>query len=170
MASDTRNGTPDFEKLSGDLYRNWEKAMTSWWDQVLESPAFLGAMGQNLATQSQARATYEKSVDETMEKLHLPTRKDLVRVARIATLLEERLLAQEDLLLAMKDRLADAEREAVRARVEAAEARLEIRETLAALRGDVEALHAAPQRSEGPSAASPGPAPTGAAPRRGKNG
>lgn len=148
MATESPNGAPDLDKLSGELYRNWEKAMTSWWDQVLESPAFLGAMGQNLSAQAQARSTYERSVDDTMEKLHLPTRKDLVRVARIATLLEERLLAQEDLLLAMKDRLEEAERHAMQARVEAAEARLELRETLAALRAEVAALRGEPKAGE----------------------
>lgn len=135
--------TPDFEKLSGELYHHWEKAMTSWWDQVLESPAFLGAMGQNLAAQSVARGAYEKNVDDTMEKLHLPTRKDLVRVARIATLLEERLLGQEDVILELKDKLVALERETVTARVEAAEARLELRESLAAIRAELEALRAA---------------------------
>lgn len=136
--------TPDFEKLSGELYRNWEKAMTSWWDQVLESPAFLGAMGQNLSAQAQARSTYEKSVDDTMEKLHLPTRKDLVRVARIATLLEDRLLGQEDQILDLKAKLVSLEREAVQARLEAAEARLELREALGGIRAELEALRAAP--------------------------
>lgn len=137
------NDTVDFSKLSADLYRNWERAMAGWWDQVLESPSFLGAMGQNLAAQSQARAVYERSVDEQMERMHLPTRKDLVRVTRIATLLEERLLAQEDLLLQLKDQLAAAERAALTARIDAAEARLELRDSVAALRADVAALRGA---------------------------
>jgi hypothetical protein len=137
------NDTVDFSKLSADLYRNWERAMAGWWDQVLESPSFLGAMGQNLAAQAQARAVYERSVDEQMERMHLPTRKDLVRVARIATLLEERLLAQEDLLLQLKDQLTAAERAALTARIDAAEARLELRDAVTALRADVASLREA---------------------------
>ncbi len=141
----------DFNKLSSDLYRHWEKAMAGWWDQVLESPSFLGSMSNNLAATAQARATYEKSVDEQMERLHLPTRKDVVRVARIATLLEERLLAQEDLLLQLKDQLADAERAALQARIDAAEARVELRDTLAALRHELAELRLA--RPTAPAAA-----------------
>ncbi len=128
---------PELDKLSADLYRQWEKAMGGWWDTVLESPAFLGAMGQNLSAQTQARATWETTVDENLERMHLPTRKDLIRVARIASLLEDRLLAQEDMLLAMTDKLAAVERDAVQARIEAAEARLELRETLALVRADI---------------------------------
>lgn len=129
----TANGTPDFTRLSGDLYRQWEKAMSGWWDQVLESPAFLGAVNENMAANADARGRYEKLVDETMEKMHLPTRQDVVRLAKVCTLLEDRLLAQEDLLLELKDKLGAMEREAIQARIEAAEARLELRETLAAL-------------------------------------
>jgi hypothetical protein len=134
--------TPDLDAVNAEIYRHWEKAMTAWWDQVLESPAFLGGMGQQLAATSQARGAYERAVDDTMEKMHLPTRADMVRVARVCTLLEDRLLAQEDLLLAMKDRMDALERTALEARVEAAEARLELREKLEAL----EKRLAAPQQ------------------------
>ncbi|MFZ5480041.1 MAG: hypothetical protein ACOZNI_24970 [Myxococcota bacterium] len=140
--------TPDLDALNGEIYRNWEKAMTTWWDQVLESPAFLGGMGQQLSATSQARGAYERAVNETMEKLHLPTRGDVVRLARVCTLLEERLLAQEDLLLAMKDRMDTLEKAALEARIEAAEARVELRERLDALKDTLgaPAASAAPQR------------------------
>lgn len=125
--------SPDPSRLSGDLYRQWEKAMSGWWDQVLESPAFLGAVGQNLTAGAQTRSAYEKVVDETMERMHLPTRQDMVRLAKVCTMLEDRLLAQEDILLELKDKLAASEREAIQARIEAAETRLELRERLDAL-------------------------------------
>jgi hypothetical protein len=141
--------TPDLDALNGEIYRHWEKAMTAWWDQVLESPAFLGGMGQGLAATSAARGAYERAVDDTMQKMHLPTRADLVRLARVCTLLEERLLAQEDVLLAMKDRMDALDRAALEARIEAAEARLELREKLEA----IEKRLAAPQQDAGSSPA-----------------
>lgn len=124
---------PDLSQLSGDLYRQWEKAMSSWWDQVVDSPAFLGGMSKQVGQLAEARARYESSVDESLERLHLPTRKDIIRLARVSTLLEERLLAQEDLILSLQDKLEGLEREVLQARVEAAEARLEARERLEAL-------------------------------------
>lgn len=135
---------PDLGKLGDELYKHWEGAMTTWWDQVLESPSFLGAMGQNLEGAARARGQYERSVDDTMEKMHLPTRSDVVRVAKIAAMLEERLLQQEDLVLELKDQLGRLEKETIQARIEAAEARLELRDTLAALRSEVRAQSAAP--------------------------
>ncbi len=131
--SSTRPGSaagpfPDMSQLSGDLYRQWEKAMSSWWDQVVDSPAFLGGMSKQVGAMAEARGRYEEAVDDTLERMHLPTRTDIVRLTRVCTLLEERLLAQEDLILSMQDRIEGLEREIVRARVEAAEARLEARE------------------------------------------
>ncbi len=119
-----------FTRLTGDLYRGWEKAMTAWWDQVLESPAFLSQLGENLAAHSAARAHYEDQVDRTMEAMHLPSRKDVVRLARIAGLLEDRILQLEDRLLRIEDRLERMERDALKARVDAAEALVAVRETL----------------------------------------
>ena len=129
--------SPDLGKLGDELYHHWERAMGSWWDQVLDTPGVLGAMGQGLGATARARGQYERSVDDTMQKLHLPTRGDVVRVAKIAGMLEERLLQHEDLVLELKDQVARLERETVVARIEAAEARLELRETLAALRADI---------------------------------
>lgn len=126
-------GTQDMTQLTGEMYRQWEKAMTTWWDQVVENPGFLKGMSENLNRMAEIRSGYEDQVDQSLERMHLPTRKDLVRLARINTLLEERLLAQEDTILALQDRLVGLEREVVQARVEAAEARLESRETLSAV-------------------------------------
>ncbi len=114
----------DFSKLSGDMYRGWEDAMTNWWDQVLESPAFLSGLGKNLEAQTRTRSAYEDKVDEAMTNMHLPSRKDVVQLARIATLLEDRILLMEDRLLGMSDQLTRIETELLRARVDAAEALL----------------------------------------------
>ena len=125
--------TERFTRLTGDLYRGWEKAMTQWWDQVLDSPAFLSQLGDNLTAQSAARARYEEHVDRSMAAMHLPSRKDVVQLARIATLLEDRILQMEDRLLAMEDQLARMERDSLQARVDAAEALVAVRESLDAL-------------------------------------
>lgn len=141
---------PDFDRLGDELYQHWASAMTQWWDATLESPAFLGAMGKNLEGGARARGQYEKAVDTSLERMHLPTRADLVRVARVASLLEERLLEQEDHVLDLKDRLARMEREVVEARIEAAEARLEVRETLAAIRASLDPATAASPATDTP--------------------
>lgn len=122
---------PDFSKMSNDFYKQWEGAMTRWWDQVLDSPAFLDAMGKNASGYAKARSSYQKSMDDLAEKMHIPGKGDVVRLARICTLLEEKLLKQEDQLLLVQDRLAVLEKELVQSRIEAAEARLEQREALA---------------------------------------
>lgn len=141
---------PDLSKLSGEMYRQWEHAMSQWWDQVLESPAFLNAMGQNLSAQSKARSGFEEAVDQSMAQLHLPSRKDLTRLTRVVTQLEDRLLSMEDRLLEMNDKLGELERETLKARVEAAETRMEMRERLAELEQRLEAAppkkKAAPRR------------------------
>lgn len=116
----------EYTRASAEMFRTWEKAMGSWWDQVLEAPAFLGTVNQGMSGAAKARGAYTQAVDSLLEQAHLPTRQDLVRVARIATLLEDRLLAQEDLLLDMKDRLAVAEKDALKARIDAAETRVEL--------------------------------------------
>lgn len=130
----------DFGKLSNDMYQQWEQAMTAWWDQVLESPEVLKASGQNLSVMARARRKYEEGMDQGLHQLHLPTREDLTRVARIATLLEERLLQVEDTLLQVKDQLDGMERATLQARVEAAETRLELRERLAELQARIDRL------------------------------
>jgi hypothetical protein len=134
------DATPDMTKLSGEMYKAWESSMTQWWDQVLESPAFLKGLGENLSQQTQARKTYEDQVDQNLESWHLPTRSDLVRVTRIATMLEDRVLGLEDKLLAMEDRMVELQAETLKARVDAAEARVSSQEQLAEINAKLEAL------------------------------
>lgn len=144
MAADKTDTPPfaDFSAWTGQVVDQWEKGMTSWWDQVLESPAFLNQMGQSATAQARARRAYEDSVDETLKKLHLPTRDDVVRMTRIATLLEEKLLQVEDRLLEVQDELTATQKEVVKARIEAAEARLEQKADVAALSEQLTALRA----------------------------
>ncbi len=130
----------DFDKLSGEMYRQWEKAMTGWWDQVLDDPGFMGLVGKNLEANVKARGQYQRSVDQTLEAMHLPTRSDIVRLSRIASLLEDRLLSMEDSLLELGDKIDLIEKETVKARIEATETRLELRQHLEGLLGRLDAL------------------------------
>lgn len=123
----------DLSKLTGEMYRHWEKSMSAWWDKVLDSPDFLGALGQNVEAQAKARKAWETQVDRAMGEMHLPSRSDVVRLARVASLLEDRLLSLEDRLLAVQDQLGRIEKEALQARIDAAEARLDVQERLAAI-------------------------------------
>jgi len=159
------DGSADFRKLGDQMYQQWEQAMTTWWDQVLESPDFLKASGENLSQMAQARKKYETAVDEGLGQLHLPTRGDLVRVARIATLLEERLLQVEDTMLAMRDQVESLERETVQARIEAAEARLELRERLAELQARLDAVGTVPAPVPAPTVSAAPPRSPAARPR-----
>jgi hypothetical protein len=110
---------------------------------VLEDPTFVKGMGENLARNARARASWEEGVDKSMETMHLPSKKDLVRVARIASLLEDRIVALEDRVLAQADQLDRIEKETLKARVDAAEALLAVTDRLAAIDEKLEALAAA---------------------------
>ena len=123
----------DGSQMATEMYEAWEKSMTTWWDQVLESPAFLKSMGSGVTQQVQGRRAYEDAVDTTLEKFHLPTRADLTRVARITSLLEDRLLSLEDRLLTLEDRLVASEKATLQARIDAGEARLAAEDRLAAI-------------------------------------
>ena len=155
--------TPEFDRAATEMYKHWETAMTSWWDQVLESPAFLGTVGKGLGQATAARGQYTKAVDAWLEQAHLPTRDDLVRLLRVCSQLEDRLLAQEDLLLELKDKLAATEKASLEARIAAAEARVELNERFDAL----EARLLTPTPAAPPPAPGP-PAPPRDAPRRGR--
>jgi hypothetical protein len=125
--------TEDLSKLTGEWYRQWEEGVSKWWDAVLDDPTFVKGMGDNLAQQSRARARWEEGVDQSMSQLHMPSKKDLVRVARVVSLLEDRVVAVEDQVLTLKDQLDRIEKESLRARVDAAEAQLRTEERLAAI-------------------------------------
>jgi len=130
---------------NADMYKAWEKAMSQWWDTVLDSPAFAQSVSQGLGNHAKARKAYEDQVDKNLESMHLPTRADLVRVAKICGLLEDRLLALEDRLLEMEDERAASEKAQLQARIEAAEAQLELREQLASIEAKLDAA-LAPKR------------------------
>jgi hypothetical protein len=123
----------DLSNLSAEMYKAWEKSMGAWWDQVLDTPEFLKAMGDGATASATARRQWEEGVDQTLTQWHLPTRGDLTRVARIASLVEDRLLQVEDQLLSLEDRLVAIEREALKARIESTEHLVALTERLAAL-------------------------------------
>ena len=135
--------TDDLSKLSGEMYRQWEQSMTRWWDHVLEDPGFVKGMGDNLAGQAKARGQYEEGVDKSMEAMHLPSRKDVVRLAKIASLLEDRLVALEDRVLEQGDVLQRVEKETLKARIDAAEALVAVQDKLATIESKLDALLAA---------------------------
>ena len=155
--SEPKEAFADWSRVSGEMYGQWEKGMSAWWDQVLENPQFLKAMGENLSAQAKGQKMYQEAMDDGLERAHLPSRTDLVRVARIATLLEERVLRVEDALLDMKDQLVRIERDSLLARVEAAEARVALQERLAAIEARMAASEGASPRGtpEGSGAAAP---------------
>ena len=115
---------------------------------------------QQAGSQARGRKVYEDAMDESLRRMHLPTRDDVVRMTRIATLLEERLLAQEDTLLQLSDELTATQKEVVLARIEAAEARIAHSAEVAALSAKLDALQqqlaqpakAAPRRTRKPAA------------------
>lgn len=138
----------EFSRMTGEAYRQWEKSMASWWDHVLESPAFLSQLGQNVEAQAKARKAWEEQVDRTMTDMHLPSRTDVVRLARVASLLEDRLLAMEDRLLAIQDSLGRIEKDALKARIDAAEALVTMHEKLAALERKLEENDRTPRKTK----------------------
>lgn len=130
--------------MNPEWFRQWEQSVTKWWDTVLEDPAFIQGMGENLAGRAQVRSTIEDGVDRTMEQMHLPSKRDLVRLARIASLLEDRLVAAEDQLADTRERLARLEKEALEARIATAETLLAMQERTAALAAEVARLSSHP--------------------------
>jgi hypothetical protein len=147
MTTPNGNPFPEYSKLADAMADQWEKGMSAWWDQVLDSPAFVESMGKNLSAQVKARKQAEGVGEAWLHQMNLPSRADIARLGRISTLLEQKLLQMEDVLLELRDQLSAQqgrleliEREALQARVEAAEARLELRERLAALQQKIEAM------------------------------
>lgn len=166
----TTTPADDMKRFADQAYTQWEQGMTAWWDQILDSADFLGASGRGLSTYATTRKQYESSVDEQMARMHLPSRGDVTRLARIATLLEDRLLQMEDSVLELKDlvarrdaTIATLEKEVIQARVEAAEARIELREQLSGLHAKLAALEASakpaakPRRTRKTAAKPPAP-------------
>lgn len=117
-----------------DWFRQWEQSVTQWWDAVLEDPRFVKGMGDSLAGTAEVRSAWESGVDDTMHRMHLPAKSDVVRLARVASLLEDRLVALEDQVAESSARLERIEKEMLRARVDAATALVELRELADVLR------------------------------------
>lgn len=151
MSDESRTG------MNAEWFRQWEQSVTKWWDTVLEDPKFVQGMGDNLAGRAQVRTTWEDGVDRTMEQMHLPSKRDLVRLARIASLLEDRLVATEDALAETHERLARLEKETLRGRIESAEALLAMQERLDALTAELARVSAAAPSTPAPARRARGP-------------
>jgi hypothetical protein len=139
----------DPTRIASEMAREWEQTMSRWWNAVLGDPEAVRGMGRAVAAQARAKEQWEDGVDRSMEALHLPSRKDLIRLARIVSLLEDRLVALEDRALDQSDKLDEIYKDALKARVDAAEARLSIDDRLAAIEAKLDALAARLTRGSG---------------------
>jgi len=130
----------DLKDMSMEMYRQWEKSMATWWDGLLDDPTVIKGMGDNLAAQSRVRKGFEDQVDKTMQDMHLPSRSDVVRVARIASLLEDKVLALEDALLDQQDALTRIEKESLQGRIQGAESIVAVQERLDIIESKLDTL------------------------------
>lgn len=130
----------DLKDMSMEMYRQWEKSMSTWWDGLLDDPTVIKGMGDNLAAQSRVRKGFEDQVDKTMQDMHLPSRSDVVRVARIASLLEDKVLALEDALLEQQDALTRIEKESLQGRIQSAESIVAVQERLDTIESKLDTL------------------------------
>jgi len=149
----------DLKDKSMEMYHQWEKSMATWWDGMLDDPTVVKGMGDNLAAQSRVRRGFEDQVDKTMADMHLPSRSDVVRVARIASLLEDKVLAVEDALLEQHDALQRIEKESLQGRIQQAESLVAVQDRLDTIESKLDALLTAVQQ------AAPAPTPAKRAPR-----
>ncbi len=117
-------------EASNQLYEQWEKGMTEWWESMMQNPAFLGSLGDNMASMTQMRTAWDDAIDQGLERARMPTRKDMIRLASIVSLLEDKLMKVEDQLLNSNDRLVEMEKALLVSRIESAEMRLELNERL----------------------------------------
>lgn len=97
-------------------------------------------VGEQIAARSALRGAWEAQVDRSMESMHLPSRTDLLRLARIVSSLEDRLVAVEDQVFEQSVQRSRLERETLKARVHAAEALVTVTERLACLEEKIDAL------------------------------
>jgi hypothetical protein len=128
------------EESGPNLFEEWEKSVASWWTTVLDDPAFVRGMGDALAGRGQAVAAMQENVDKAMEAWHLPSKRDLLRLSRVASLLEDRLVALEDQVGELGARLDRIEKDALKARIESAETRVMLEEKLGVIAAKLDRL------------------------------
>lgn len=121
------------EESDPTLFREWERSVAAWWSTVLDDPAFARGMGDALHGRNAATAAMQETLDRTLGAWQLPTKRDLVRLSHIATMLEDRLVGLEDTVTELGERLDRIEREALKARIDAAETRVMLEERLAGI-------------------------------------
>lgn len=126
--------------LDDDLLQRWEQHFARWWGEVLEDPGAMRRVSEQIAARSALRSTWEAEIDRSMESMHLPSRTDLLRLARIVSSLEDRLVAVEDQVFEQSVQRSRLERETLKARVHAAEALVTVTERLACLEEKIDAL------------------------------
>jgi hypothetical protein len=123
----------------GEWLRQWEQSLAKWWDTAIEDPAFVRGVGDALAGRAQLRSSWEQGVERTLDQMHMPSKRDVVRLARIASMLEDRLVDIEEQLADMCCRLDRMEKETLRARIDSAEALIRLEERLSALHEKLDA-------------------------------
>jgi hypothetical protein len=128
----------------GDWLKQWEQSLAKWWDTALEDPAFVRGFGDALAGRAQVRSSWEEGMERTLDQMHMPSKRDVVRLARIASLLEDRLVNVEEQLAEMNTRLDRMEKEALRARIDSAEVLIRLEEQLRALHDKLDGRPAPP--------------------------
>ncbi|MFT6146179.1 MAG: hypothetical protein ACJATT_005913 [Myxococcota bacterium] len=128
-------------EANNHLYDQWEKGMTKWWESLMQNPAFLGSLGENMANMTQMRTAWDDAVDQGLERSRMPTRKDMIRLVSVVSLLEDKLLKVEDQLLTSQDRLVEMEKTLLTVRIESAEMRLELNERLGRMELLLERVH-----------------------------
>jgi hypothetical protein len=129
----------------GDWLKQWEQSLAKWWDTALEDPAFVRGFGDALAGRAQLRSSWEQGMEQTLEQMHMPSKRDVIRLARIASMLEDRLVNVEEQLADVSARLDRMEKEALRARIDSAEVLIRLEEQLRALHEKLDARLEAPK-------------------------
>lgn len=124
----------------GEWLRQWEQSVAKWWDAALEDPAFTRSMGDALSGRAQLQSAQAQAAERLLEQMHLPSKADLVRLARIVSLLEDRMVHLEDQLAETTSRLDRMEKETLRARIDAAEALVRLEEQLRSMNDKLDAL------------------------------
>ena len=79
------------------IYETWEKAANGWFD-VVESPAFLQAMGKTMEAQLGMKSGADRMVETWCEAWRIPTAKDMEALSSHVSDLEGRVASLEEQL------------------------------------------------------------------------
>ncbi|MEL6342606.1 MAG: hypothetical protein AAFV53_05700 [Myxococcota bacterium] len=126
------------------LFTQWQANMAQWWQQALNLPQ----------PPAQVRDRYELLVDATLQQMHLPSRTDLTRLARITDRLQALLSQQNNERYVLQEHIARLEKEVVQARIEAVESRLALRDQLQSIEQRLASVEAATESPDAAASAS----------------